>query len=317
MEEHQMKTLSILKTSKKIINLNLISKEWLEVNRYSFKQSTYCSYEYMINKYILRNEISEAAINELDRIDFVVFSNSLLSNGLSKKMINDILIIINQLMKYSANEYGTKHFSLPYVKETKKEMRVLSKSEQQILEQYLKTNIDIFKLGTLFSLYTGIRIGELCALKWEDISNGTVTINKTMYRLRDNKGNSQIVINPPKTNSSNRTIPIPDFLMILIEKYRLNDESYFLSDNKKDLIEPRLMQLHFKKISEECGLENNVTFHTLRHTFATRCVECDFDIKTLSEILGHSDVKTTLNKYVHSSMELKQKNMNKLSAIAI
>lgn len=120
MEEHQMKTLSILKTSKKIINLNLISKEWLEVNRYSFKQSTYCSYEYMINKYILRNEISEAAINELDRIDFVVFSNSLLSNGLSKKMINDILIIINQLMKYSANEYGTKHFSLPYVKETKK-----------------------------------------------------------------------------------------------------------------------------------------------------------------------------------------------------
>lgn len=109
---------------------------------------------------------------------------------------------------------------------------------------------------------------------------------------------------------------MPDCLTEFVESFRLNNNDYFLSDSNKAFIEPRLMQIHFKAIAKECGLEN-VTFHTLRHTFATRCVECDFDIKTLSEILGHSDVKTTLNKYVHSSMEQKQKNMNKLSAIAI
>lgn len=308
--------ISIIKTSKTSVTIKDISKEWLNSNINSFKQSTYCSYEYTLNKYILSNDISKISINELDRIDIVSYSNMLLSNGLSPKMINDILIIINQLMKYSYEKYSTNYFTLPYVKQVKKEMRVLSKVEQQTLEKVLKSNIDIYKLGILFSLYTGIRIGELCALKWGDINDSTVTISKTMYRLRDNKGNSQIVINPPKTNSSNRTIPLPDCLTEFVERFRLNNNDYFLSDSNKAFIEPRLMQIHFKAIAKECGLEN-VTFHTLRHTFATRCVECDFDIKTLSEILGHSDVKTTLNKYVHSSMEQKQKNMNKLSAIAI
>lgn len=310
------KTLSIVKPQKKTINLQLLSKEWLKMNEHSFKQSTYSSYEYIINKYILDNEIAQIAIRDLERLDFVSFSDTLLSKGLSSKMVNDILIVMNQVMKYAANEYSTKLFSLPYVKETKKEMRVLSIAEQQTLEQCLNYNMDIYKLGIFFSLYTGIRIGELCALKWEDISNGIVSINKTMYRLRDNKGNSQIVIGPPKTNSSTRTIPIPDFLVHITEQFRLGDEYHFLSDSRKTSVEPRLMQIHFKKIARECCLEN-VTFHTLRHTFATRCVECDFDIKTLSEILGHSDVKTTLNKYVHSSMELKQRNMNKLALLAI
>lgn len=308
--------ISIIKTSKTNVTIKDISKEWLNSNINSFKQSTYSSYEYTLNKYILSNDISKISINELDRIDIVSYSNMLLSNGLSPKMINDILIIINQLMKYSSEKYSTQYFTLPYVKQVKKEMRVLSKAEQQTLEKVLKSNIDIYKLGILFSLYTGIRIGELCALKWGDINDSTVTISKTMYRLRDNKGNSKIVINPPKTNSSNRTIPLPNCLTELVESFRSDNNDYFLSDRNKDFIEPRLMQIHFKAIAKECGLEN-VTFHTLRHTFATRCVECDFDIKTLSEILGHSDVKTTLNKYVHSSMELKQKNMNKLSAIAI
>lgn len=308
--------ISIIKTSKTNVTIKDISKEWLNSNINSFKQSTYSSYEYTLNKYILSNDISKISINELDRIDIVSYSNMLLSNGLSPKMINDILIIINQLMKYSSEKYSTQYFTLPYVKQVKKEMRVLSKAEQQTLEKVLKSNIDIYKLGILFSLYTGIRIGELCALKWGDINDSTVTISKTMYRLRDNKGNSKIVINPPKTNSSNRTIPLPNCLTELVESFRSDNNDYFLSDRNKDFIEPRLMQIHFKAIAKETGLEN-VTFHTLRHTFATRCVECDFDIKTLSEILGHSDVKTTLNKYVHSSMELKQKNMNKLSAIAI
>ena len=263
--------ISIIKTSKTNVTIKDISKEWLNSNINSLKQSTYCSYEYTLNKYILSNDISKISINELDRIDIVSYSNMLLSNGLSPKMINDILIIINQLMKYSSEKYSTQYFTLPYVKQVKKEMRVLSKAEQQTLEKVLKSNIDIYKLGILFSLYTGIRIGELCALKWGDINDSTVTINKTMYRLRDNKGNSKIVINPPKTNSSNRTIPLPNCLTEFVESFRSDNNYYFLSDRNKDFIEPRLMQIHFKAIAKECGLEKcNISYikayfcHSLR-----------------------------------------------------
>jgi integrase len=136
-----------------------------------------------------------------------------------------------------------------------------------------------------------------------------------MYRLRSDNGSS-VVIDTPKTVNSNRTIPLPKFLNKYVELFRGNPDEYVLSSKRLSIVEPRLMQIKFKKMTQECNFEN-VTFHTLRHTFATRCVECGFDIKSLSEILGHADVKTTLNKYVHSSMELKQSNMDKLEKIAI
>ncbi len=144
----------------------------------------------------------------------------------------------------------------------------------------------------------------------------TFKIYKTLHRLKDENGKSKIFIDSPKTFHSNRTIPNPLFLNTIIESKRSDSENYVIANESVKIIEPRLMQIKFKRMTTECGLEN-VTFHTLRHTFATRCVECGFDIKSLSEILGHTDVKTTLNKYVHSSMELKQANMNKLNQIAI
>ncbi len=137
-----------------------------------------------------------------------------------------------------------------------------------------------------------------------------------MNRLKISNDKSKVIIDSPKTNSSNRTIPYPQFLNGVIEKWRVDNDSFVLSTDKLDFIEPRLLQIKFSNIIRECSLDD-VTFHTLRHTFATRCIECGFDVKTLSEILGHSDVKTTLNRYVHSSMELKQNNMNKLNQIAI
>lgn len=137
-----------------------------------------------------------------------------------------------------------------------------------------------------------------------------------MQRLKDDNGKSIVIIDSPKTFNSNRTIPIPDFLISIIEQRRDKPENYILSTGSLKFVEPRLMQIKFKKIIEVCDLDN-VTFHTLRHTFDTRCVECDCDIKSLSEILGHADVNTTLNRYVHSSLELKQTNINKLQKFAI
>lgn len=132
-----------------------------------------------------------------------------------------------------------------------------------------------------------------------------------MQRLKGNSGKTEIMILPPKTSSSDRLIPVPEALLPIIEKYR-KDSGYVLSLPNGKWTEPRLMQNKFAKYAKACGLEG-VHYHTLRHTFATRCIEAGMDVKTLSEILGHSDVKTTLNRYVHSSFELKKRSIDMLS----
>lgn len=301
---------------KKNITISQIAIEWLHVNQNSFKRSTYQTYECIIKKYIVNSSLDNIHLEDVKLSQYVLFSEQLLNKGLAPKTVNDIILILNALLKYASKYFNIEIVVAPYVKELKKEMRVLSISEQNIFEKYLYKDMDNFKFAVLISLYTGIRIGELCALQWKDINNGTIKIYKTLHRLKDENGKSTIFIDSPKTFHSNRTIPIPLFLNNIIEMRRHDPENYVIANESVKIIEPRLMQIKFKRMTTECGLEN-VTFHTLRHTFATRCVECGFDIKSLSEILGHADVKTTLNKYVHSSMELKQANMNKLDQIAI
>lgn len=300
----------------KSLYLEYVSNEWLKESCLSMKKSTMQKYTFIINNHIKNSSLSKISVLNIKTQNIVEFSRQLLNDGLSAKTVNDILTVLNQVLKYCNEKYDMPNVKIQYVKESKKEMRVLTCLEQNILENYLKENFDVYSLAIFISLYSGLRIGELCALKWCDIQNQTICINKTMIRLKDDNGKSSVMISTPKTESSNRTIPIPKFLNEIIEQYRKNDNQYVISTTNLDYVEPRLLQLKFKKIMVACSLEN-VTFHTLRHTFATRCVECGFDIKTLSEILGHSDVKTTLNKYVHSSMELKKNNMEKLSSIVV
>lgn len=308
--------MNIFRKERNELTLEKLANEWLTRNKNTFKKSTYQSYGYTIKHYISDSIISDIAIKDVNEKMIFEYTDFLLSRNLSSKTVNNILMVLNRIIKYSNKIYDTKPINVQFVKQRKKEMRVLSKTEQKRLENYLKQDIDCFKFGTLLALYTGIRIGELCALQWKDISHGTIKISKTMYRLKDENGFSKVVIEPPKTDSSNRIIPIPLFLISLVELYRTENEDYLLSNEKLDYVEPRLMQMKFKKMTCDCNLDN-VTFHTLRHTFATRCIECGFDIKTLSEILGHSDVSTTLNKYVHSSLDLKKENMNKLRQISV
>lgn len=296
------------------LTLEVLGKEWLRINRNSFKKSTLQTYEYMFDKHILVSEFADSSLNEISAEDLVNYTEKLLSVGLSPKTANSILVTMHSVFKYAAEKYDTAVPVIKYVKEYRREMRVLSVAEQNRLEKHLRSNMDKYNLGILFALYTGVRIGELCALKWGDIRDGTVRINKTMHRLRDQNGRSRVMIDKPKTISSNRTIPLPAFLARLMEQFRGDDNAYCMANNFTSTVEPRLLQKKFKRVAEECGLED-VTFHTLRHTFATRCIECGFDAKTLSEILGHSDVKTTLNRYVHCSLELKKNSMNLLNKI--
>ena len=286
------------------VYVSVLMQKWLERNRNNLKISTYIKYETIVNNHIVPF-LGKLIVSNISSDVLLDFRDALLQKSLSKSTINDILLVLNMGISFYEAEYNISCIKSEFFSLQKKEMRVLSKSEQKHLVHYIINNNDVFSFGIFLALFTGMRIGELCALQWEDICDGAIRINKTMQRI-----DNSIQILPPKTQSSIRVIPIPDALKFYIENRR-KPKGYVLERENGKYTEPRLLQMKFKKYTEECGILN-VNFHALRHTFATRCVEAGFDIKTLSEILGHNDVKTTLNKYVHSSIEQKIINMNKL-----
>jgi len=177
---------------------------------------------------------------------------------------------------------------------------------------------DYLKAGILICLFMGIRIGELCALKWQDIDleADEIRISKTIQRIKNTEPNpttkTKIIIDTPKSETSIRAIPIPDFLFKILKALKSNNDCYFLTGKPDKFIEPRLYQMKFKKFLEECKIRD-VTFHTLRHTFATRAVESGFDTKSLSEIIGHTDINFTYRRYVHPSMIHKKAHLEKMS----
>lgn len=284
--------------------------EWLESIKPNVKVNTYQKYESLSRKYIV-SEIGSLIVRLLTKNNIRNFTNALISYQLSFRTINDILVVLNLALKYAEEEYQINRVEISYLKIQKKEMRVLSQEEQSILTAHLTNEIDIFKFGVLLALYTGVRVGELCALTWKDITDEVITINKTMYRAKADSGNTEIILGSPKTESSTRTLPTPKILLPYIKQFRT--DGYVLSTDKQRFCEPRLMQLKFAKMIKLLEIEK-ANFHALRHTFATRCIEAGVDAKTLSELLGHADVKTTLNKYVHSSFELKQRSIQQLES---
>lgn len=308
--------------------LEYYCKEWLSVTKTRIKDSTYVKYFNIINNHILPF-LGNIYPEEIDDLAVMKFGNILLESGswnrnpLSPKTVKDILLVLNSVMKYIRLFY--KHdlpqVNITYPKQPRKDIRVLTAAEQKRLSEYLTTDIDSCKFGVLLAMYTGLRIGEICALKWGEISTetGMIHICRTMQRLQNTDSNidnkTEILISSPKSDSSDRWIPMTDNVYELCMAMRVGSpEAYVLTGNSTHFMEPRNLQYRFSKYTKDCGI-TGVTFHTLRHTFATRCVEVGFEIKSLSEILGHSDVKITLNRYVHSSSQLKKENMDKLSVI--
>ena len=303
-----------------------ISTEWLSSIDSQIKRSTYVKSKNSLKSY-LKPTFSAQAIETISRTDVAEFCTELLehggidSNGLSPKTITDSLSILRSIFKYATDEKGLTVANLSgiSVKVTHKAMRVFSLSEQEKLEKILREDLSLCNLGILLCLYTGIRIGEVCALTWKDIDDTEqiLFVNKTMQRIQqlDNADRkTQIIISSPKSNCSIRRIPLPDNIYHLLKCNRCDSDTYFLTGKSGKYVEPRTMENRFKKALKLAGIQD-ANFHSLRHTFATRCIELGFDVKSLSEILGHASVNITLNRYVHPSMELKQKNMNMLSAL--
>lgn len=291
-----------------------LAEEWLWINRSRLKLSTQQRYQGFIKNHI-KPVLGLVGVVYLTTTTIHQFSIGRLEAGLAPQSVNSILVILHSILKYGQRQYNFPLPEIVYLSFEKKEMRVLSREEQKKLVTYLLTDMDLCKLGVLVALYTGLRIGELCALHWNDIDGSSIKVRRTMQRLRKEDGTgTELVIGTPKTGSSCREIPIPSFLKEMIEEFRAkkSDSIYFLSPSNYKILEPRNLQYMFQKYLKAAGVEK-ANFHALRHTFATRCVERGFETKSLSEVLGHSNVQTTLNKYVHSSFELKQANMELLS----
>ncbi len=299
-------------------------KEWLVLCRSRVSQSTYVKYETVIYNHILP-ELGGCHLTALSSVLIEQFGHMLLcEEELSPKTIRCILTVVHSVIGYIRRQDASllpQNIEIVYPKGSKKEMRVLTREEQQRLTAYLLCEMDDCKFGVLLALFTGLRIGEVCALRWGDISlpDRTLTVSSTMMRLKDTAQNApqktKVVLSSPKSSNSIRVIPLTDYAADLCTRREKQDPAAFVLTGEKDrYIEPRTLQYRFERYTAECGMEG-VHFHTLRHTFATRCVEVGFEIKSLSEILGHTSPKFTLERYVHSSIEMKRDNMRKLSAI--
>ena len=306
---------------------NMILKDlaelWFSSMAPKVKESTMVKYHNIWNCYI-SPELENLYVGEITHAVLESFCSRLLAsgghrhNGLSPKTVADTLTLLKNMLHFSKNIgcHPAADGSSVNIRQPFRKLRVLSRQEQEHLCRYLMSHLTMKNMGILFSLYTGIRVGEICALQWEDISfsEKTVYIHQTMQRLQTDQGDrkTKIIVTTPKSGCSIRVIPLPDDLEQIMERLPAKRKGYFLTDSETKYIEPRTMQNQFKRIARECSIEN-VNFHCLRHTFATRCVELGFDIKSLSELLGHSSVNITMNRYVHPSMDLKRDHMQKLS----
>lgn len=302
-------------TTARNVTVAQLANEYLYVNQHRIKPSTYQRYSGYLNNHLIHMGgqpilyVTTSVINE--------FAMSRLHIGMAPQTINVILAFLHACLKYGQRQYNLPMPEIIYLSTCKKEMRVFSKEEQQSLVRYLNKDTDIYKFGVLLTLYTGLRIGELCGLKWEDINDKSIKVRRSIQRLQiPNKQTTELYIGTPKTDASIREIPIPSFLKNIIKSFKIKNDGYeyLLGTKRVPIAEPRIMQIKFRQYLNEIGIEG-ATFHTLRHTFATRCVECGFEVKSLSEILGHTNVQITLNRYVHSSFELKANNMEKLSLL--
>ena len=280
--------------------------EWLSAIKLRVKPSTFANYLMKVEKHIL----PVFGGMKYDMLTVQMLNNFIqekLDSDLSAKYVSDIIIVFKSMAKYTAkiHEFRNVLADVELPKVHRREAELLTRNQQLQLCRYLQRNPCTTSLCVLLSLYTGLRVGEVCGLMWRDIDfeKSILTVRRTVQRIRNSNHSTCILADTPKSRASRRSIPIPKFLIKLLRDSRSNENCYILSGSNH-IIEPRTLQRRFKSILKKADLPS-VSYHSLRHAFATNCLQAGFDVKTLSEILGHASVETTLNRYVHTSMERK------------
>lgn len=287
--------------------------EWINAAANRVKESSLANYKQKFEKHILP-AFGDTLCSELSANAVNTFIAKKLENGLSAGYVRDIFIVFKSMLKFAQEEYdfklSLKNIVLP--KTEKKAVCAIDENDQKALIGYLKEHINLTSFGVLISLLMGVRIGELCGLRWSDVDfeNKTLRINRTVQRISAAEGNrkTKVIISAPKSESSRRIISIPDCLMPYFEMFRV--DGYILSGTEK-VIEPRTMQYRYKKILAAAKVAEH-NYHKLRHTFATNCIGSGFDAKTLSNVLGHSSITLTLTRYVHPDIAYERRLMNSM-----
>jgi len=292
--------------------------QFLTKKKGKLKQSTYSRYSFICERHIIPyfekinlNKVNEKIINEF--IQYKRHRGGLTNKTLSPKTINDITCLLLQIIK----DHRKIDLDIGNLSYKQSEISIFTDKEYNRLKKYLSIETDSKKLGIIIAMLTGIRIGELCALKWEniDLKNGVINIDKTIQRIKitdsAEKRKTKIVIDTPKSNASIRAIPIPAVLLHKLETFKASANTYILT-NTTDYIEPRIYQRHFKSYLTASNIKDN-NFHALRHTFATMAISREVDIKTVSILLGHTDVGFTMKRYVHPNIEHRRVQIEKLA----
>lgn len=294
-----------------------IAVAWKEYKRPYVKQSTMAAYLLILENHLLPAFGENDSLPEQSVQSFVLEK---IECGLSVKSIKDILIVLKMVMKFGVKNEWMNYYEwdIKYpTNSANKELEVLSVSNHRKILDHIQSHFTFTGLGIYISLSTGLRIGEICALKWNDINitEGTITVSRTIeriYMVEGEKKHTELVISSPKTKNSCREIPMSKELLAIVKPLKkiVNDNFYVLT-NDEHPTEPRTYRNYYNGLMEKLGIPR-LKYHGLRHSFATRCIEAGCDYKTVSVLLGHSNISTTLNLYVHPNMEQKKRCITKM-----
>ena len=307
-----------------IKDIKQISNEWLECIAVKIKQSTRANYHTIVENHIMPY-FSKIPLSHITTEIFEKFivekSNQEVPKKLSAKTVRCIVSVLAQILKFAEkHNYITPinyDVALPKIK--RKKPNILPNEQQDVLKEYLLNNLSNEAIGILIVLHTGIRLGEICSLTWDDVDfqSGELLIRKTIQRVKnlnnETSRKTRLIIDTPKSEKSIRNIPLPDFLLKILKTYSKfhNKAEYILTGNRK-YCDPRTFQNKFKAFLSKAKI-NKINFHAIRHTFGTKAIEVGFDAKSLSEILGHSSVRFSLDNYVQSTQEQQKSCIEKLA----
>ena len=305
---------------------NELMTAWLDrCERERVKPRTYSRYKGLIVQHILP-ELGDTQIDDLGRRQISEFltahqaDGNLRGEALSATSTNLMLTVLNAAFTYACDMEllpANPCDRIRRVPGPPSRVEAFTREEQRRLEVAIAVSEDRRLFGIRLCLYTGLRIGELLGLEWQDVDmgKGILHVQKTVYREKNAEGEWQLFVDRPKTAASERMVPLPGYLAEDLRIYRISARSEFVIENKKaERMSIRSYQYLFERLTEKAGVRK-LNFHALRHTFATRALECGMDIKTLSELMGHKNATITLNRYAHSMMDTKIAAMNKLEKL--
>lgn len=308
------------------MSLAAMAERWEETIAQQVKESTFVKYHVTIKNHLLP-VLGEVCVEDMTHElieDFAIRlmkGESACGHPLAPRTTANVLCVLRSILRFARRCGAIIPCDGSSVRIRRKavDIRVLTRQEQDCLCQYLYDNISLRNAGILLSLFAGLRVGEICALQWEDIAldERLLYVRRTAYRLQNLEPEgprTRLVITSPKSTTSTRMIPLPEELAQMLEDLPGSHRGFFLTGEEDACAEPRNMQYHFRATLKRCGVDY-ANYHALRHTFATRCVELGFDVKSLSELLGHSTVTMTMDRYVHPSLEHKREHMQRLSGL--